>query len=94
MTLHSNARILLQIQFSRRIRIPSSTSILKRNRIRQSRCNLRLALHKLHRETLTSMPGNMAMQKPRARVVFLERDGEVAVPREGGDVATRRVDEV
>jgi len=40
------------------------------------------------------MPGNMAMQKPRARVVFLERDGEVAVPREGGDVATRRVDEV
>jgi hypothetical protein len=92
--LDSNTRILLQKQLSRRIRIPGSTSILKRNRIRQSRRNLRLALHKLHRETLTSMPRNMAMQKPRARVVLLERDGEVTVSGKGGDVATGRVDEV
>ena len=34
------------------------------------------------------------MQKPRAGIVFLECDGEVAVCREGCDVSTRRVGEV
>ena len=40
------------------------------------------------------MPRNMTMQQPRAGIVFLEGDGEVAVCGEGSDVATRRVYEV
>ena len=40
------------------------------------------------------MPRNMAMQEPGAGIVFLEGDGEVAVPRESGDVTTGRVDQV
>jgi hypothetical protein len=34
------------------------------------------------------------MQQPGARIVFLERDGEIAVSGEGGDISTRRVSEI
>ena len=36
----------------------------------------------------------MAVQEPRPGIIFLERDGEIAIPGKDGDVATRRVGEV
>jgi hypothetical protein len=40
------------------------------------------------------MPRNMTMQEPRAGIIFFKGDGEVAIPREGGDVTTGRIDQV
>ena len=37
------------------------------------------------------MPGNVAVEDPNAGVVELEADGDVAVPRQQGDITTRRV---
>jgi hypothetical protein len=91
---HSNSGIFLQVHLSGRIHIPSSTNIHKSIRIRHTNRNIRLALHKLHRQTLTSMPRDMTMQQPGAGIVFLEGDGQIAICRESSDVATRWVDEV
>jgi hypothetical protein len=90
----SNPGITLQVHLSRRIRIPSLANILKNLGIRHADRNIALTLHELHSETLRCVPRDVAMQEPRARVVFLEGDGEVAVCGEGGDVAARWVDEV
>jgi hypothetical protein len=37
------------------------------------------------------MPGNVAVDDPRARVIWLESNSEVSVCWEHGDVAARRV---
>jgi hypothetical protein len=37
------------------------------------------------------VPGDVTMQQPGSRVVWLERDGQEAATREHGDVAPRRV---
>ena len=92
--LNSNTRIILQIHLSRRISIPRRTHVFESRRIRHTNRNICLTLHKLHRQALTRMPCNMAMQEPRARIVFLESDCEVAICGERGDVSTRWIDEI
>lgn len=53
-----------------------------------------LGLEQLEGESLGGVPGNVAVDEPRARVVELKGEGEVAVGGQAGDVAARRVDEV
>lgn len=73
---------------------PSCAVILTCHFIHHADRNRVLSLDELHAETLGCVPCDMAMEQPRTRVVQLERDSQVAVSRQSGDIATRRVDEV
>lgn len=50
-----------------------------------------LVLDELERQALAGVPGDVAVHEPRARVVELEGEREVAVARERGRVPARRV---
>ena len=72
--------------------IPSGAVILDRLQggLRQV-LQVSLALEDVKGEARASVPSDMAVQNPCARVIGLEGDGEVAAHGEGGDVATGRV---
>lgn len=74
--------------------LPPRTRIAKDIPLPRADRNSLSTLDKLEREALAGVPGDVAVQEPRARVVQAERDGEVAVGGENGGVAPGRVGRV
>jgi hypothetical protein len=74
--------------------VPLRASALKHLSINPAHRDRTPILNELERETHARVPRYMAVAQPSARVVEPEGDGEVAVFREYGCVATRRVFEL
>lgn len=87
-----DARVILTIKLGRRREcVPSIASVCEQRPfgcIDRHIRDLALALDKFERQTLRGMPGDVAVHEPRAWVVQLEGDGQVAIAREGRDIAT------
>lgn len=88
----SNPRVLLLPNWLPRP--PSRARLVKHLPALRVHLDLRLALDKLERQTLAGVPRDMAVHQPRARVVELECDREIAVARQRRHVAPRRVGRV
>jgi hypothetical protein len=84
----------LFIHLSGNVGVPGRASILESGDVSHGRCDGGLGLDELHGETFRCVPSDVAMEKPRARVVFLECNGEVAVCGERCNVTTGWVNEV
>ena len=103
MSLTSDPRVLLEVGRVvpiRRITDPTlppaanSISLVPPSRLDGLLDHVRLALEDLERQPAGSMPGDMAVQDPDARVVGLEGDGNVAALGQEDDVSAGRVVEV
>jgi hypothetical protein len=90
----SDARVILGVQLTGGPGIPGVARVGKHGGVGGPDGDAALALDELEGQALGRMPGDVAVHQPGARVVELEGEGEVAVARQGGDVAARRVDVV